>query len=207
MKNFHNRTVNFNKIFSRKFSNESNNAESFYCAHIGASMTPTLSTQDLLEIKSYQHKTPRVGDIVLLFKTKGDYCDVADSWILKKEDVIGQVIAAHRGNKRRNISGGIVGRIAGLTFIMRRKTNWVITKLLRPIYRSLCTDGILHWLIPLRLTPQVATYRSGSDDSHKLLLGKRVIGSYDEARLQWQIKRPYRLVVDENSLPVPDNPV
>jgi hypothetical protein len=74
---------------------------------------------------------------------------------------------------------------------------------LRPVYRSLCTGGFLHWLVPFRLTPQVATFRPGTIVSHKLLLGKRVIGSYDESRLLWQIRHPYRLFIDEDSLPKP----
>jgi hypothetical protein len=86
---------------------------------------------------------------------------------------------------------------------MQRKTNGLMVKFLGPVYRSFCTGGILNWLIPVRLTPRVATFHSDTNASHKLLLGKRIIGSYDESLLQWQIRRPYRLLVDEASLPKP----
>ena len=200
-----------------------NSGEIFFCAHIGISMNPTLTKQDLLEIAPYQEKPPKVGDVVLFqtsnsdnyvihrivnithdgYKTKGDNSDLNDLWILQKKYIYGRIIAAHQGNKRRKIACGFLGRLTGYSCLLRRKTNQLTIKLLRPVYRSLCTGGFLHWLVPFRLTPQVATFRPGTIVSHKLLLGKRVIGSYDESRLLWQIRHPYRLFIDEKSLPKP----
>jgi hypothetical protein len=207
--------------------NRSGTDESYFCAHRGTSMNPTLTSQDLLKITTYHNTKPAVGDVVLFltsdddsyivhrivrtknkgFLTRGDNCEDIDPWVLSEKDIHGRVIAAHRANKRRTIAGGYIGKMTGLSCFMKRKINWQFIKLFRPVYRSLCTGGILHWLIPVRMVPNVATYRSGTYSSHKLLLGKRIIGSYDDTLLQWQIKRPYRLVVDENSLPVPGNSV
>ena len=137
------------------------------------------------------------------FLTRGDNNNDIDPWVLNEKNICGRVVAAHQGNKRRKIAGGFIGRLAGLSCLIRRKTNRLAVKLLGPIYRALCTGGMLRWLIPVRLTPQVATFQSETNDSHKLLLGRRIIGSYDKSLLQWQIRRPYRLFVDENSLPTP----
>jgi len=200
-----------------------NSGEIFFCAHIGISMNPTLTKQDLLEIAPYQEKPLKVGDVVLFqtsnsykyvihrivnithdgYKTKGDNSDLNDPWTLPKKHIYGRIIAAHQGDKCRKIAGGFFGRLTCMSCLMRRKTNGIIVKLLGPIYRPFCTDGFLHWLIPVRLTPQVATFQSNTNTSHTLLLGKRIIGSYDESLLQWQIRRPYRLFVDESSLPKP----
>jgi signal peptidase len=198
--------------------------ENYFCAHIGTSMNPTLSRQDLLEIAPYQRQSsPKIGDVILFqvphhelyaihriidikpdgFHTKGDNSDIIDPWVLQKEDICGQAVTAHQGDTYRKISGGFLGRLTGMSCVVRRKTNGLAVKLLGPVYRSFCTGGILNWLNPVRLTPRVATFQSDANESHKLLLGKRIIGSYDESLLQWQIKRPYRLFVDEASLPTP----
>ena len=195
----------------------------FLCAHIGTSMNPTLSALDLLEVEPYNQKKPKIGDVILLklstenlyvvhrivktsqsrYLTRGDNSTEVDPWILNRKKILGSVIAAQQGNKRRKIAGGFIGRLTGLSCLVRRKTSGLLVKILRPAYRPLCSGGFLHWLVPVRLTPQVATFQSGTNASHKLLLGKRIIGSYDESLLQWQIKRPYRLFVNENSLPRP----
>lgn len=195
----------------------------YFCVHRGTSMNPTLSRHDLLEITAYQKRPPEVGDVAFFlppnnndyiihritsagpegFLTRGDNNNEIDPWVLNKKDVCGRVVAAHQGNKRRKIAGGFIGRLAGLFCFVRRKINGLTVKLLSPVYRSLCTSGLLHWLIPVRFTPQVATFQSDANASHKLLLGRQVIGSYDEVLLKWQIKRPYRMLIDESSLPTP----
>ena len=194
-----------------------------FCAHKGTSMNPTLSRLDLLKITAYQKKRPQVGDVIFFlppddedylvhrivsagpkgFLTRGDNNNDIDPWILNEKDVYGRVVEAHKGNKRRKISGGFIGRLTGLSCVVRRTTNQLAIKMLGPVYRAFYTGGILRWLIPARLTPQVATFRSGTNNSHKLLLGKRTIGSYNKSLLQWQIRRPYRLFVDESTLPTP----
>jgi signal peptidase len=157
-------------------------------------------------------KTPRYKKIVVHriiektpegFKTIGDNSDIPDDWTLQKEHIYGRVVAAHRANRKRIIVGGFIGRLTGYSCLIRRKTDFLMIKLLRPAYRSLCAGGTLNRLVPVRLTPQVVTYRTGPHDSHKLLLGKQIIGTYDETLLKWQIRRPYRLFVDENYLPSP----
>ena len=200
-----------------------NSGEIFFCAHIGISMNPTLTKQDLLEIAPYQEIPPKVGDVVLFqtsnsdkyvihriinithegYITKGDNSDRNDLWTLQKKQIYGRIINAHQGDKCRKIAGGLLGRFAGFSCYMRRKAAWRVVQLLRPFYKSLCTNGFLHWLIPVRLTPQVATFHSDTHVTHRLLLGKRIIGSFDDSLLQWQIRRPYRLFVDESSLPKP----
>jgi signal peptidase len=195
----------------------------FFCGHIGPSMNPTLNKLDMLEITPYKKKRPKIGDVILFkpphqdcyvvhrianvdpigIQTRGDNSNIIDPWGLQKDEICGRVIAAHQGDKRRKIYGGFIGRLAGMSCLVRRKTNVLLVKLLGPAYRSLCTNGILRSLVPVRLTPQVAVFQSDANASHKLLLGKRVIGSYDTSLLQWQIRRPYRIFVDENSLPIP----
>lgn len=198
-------------------------AEKFFCAHVGTSMNPTLSKQDILEIVPYKTAEPQVGDVVLnrpslgnsyivhriisknrgCFQTRGDSNSSIDPWAVKKDHIYGRVIAAHRGKKRRKIASGCMGSIEGKLCRMRRIIFTIFISPLAPVYRSFCTGGILHWLIPFRLQPHVVFFKTGSNCSYKLLLGKLVIGTYDEVLSKWQIKRPYRLFINESSLPAP----
>ena len=132
--------INSNKNFSKLFSNEVSSAESFFCAHVGPSMNPTLTAKDLLEIKPYTQNKSKSGDVILFkspekdhyvvhriisikpkgIETRGDNNSHIDSWHLKPVDIHGQVIAAQRGEIRRKITGGFRGRLTGLFCHLRR---------------------------------------------------------------------------------------
>lgn len=198
-------------------------ADTFFSAHRGTSMNPTLSRLDILEILPYKARKPQLGDVVFFlppshddyfvhrivlvgdsfFLTKGDNNTKIDTWTLRNNDIYGRVIAAHKGNKRRVILNGFPGRFVEKFCHFRKFFSRLIARLLGPAYRSLCSDGFLHWIIPYRFIPRVVTFHSDSDSSHQLLLGKRIIGFYDCTLLQWQIRRPFRVLVDESSLPTP----
>jgi signal peptidase len=218
-----NKKIYSNKIFPPLFSVEPNSAKNFFCGHIGSSMNPTLTAQDLLEIKPYQQEDPQIGDVVLFqprahnhfvvhritrinaagIRTRGDNNGEIDSYFLDRGDIYGRVTAAHHGSQCRKITGGFIGRLTGFSCLVRRNTTKLAVKLLRPVYRAFCPGGILRWLIPVQFTPHVVTFQSDVNASYRLLLGKRIIGTYDNSILQWQIRRPYRLFVDESSLPTP----
>ena len=217
----HKNIINSNKMFPQLFCNGANSAESFYCGHIGPSMNPTLTAQDLLEIKPFNNERPQVGDVIFFqspehdhfvvhrivsigangIQTRGDNNCYIDPELLKQDDLLGRVIAAHRGISLRKIANGYIGRVTGGICHLRRLARIQAVRFLGPVYRSFCTGGFLHWLIPFRLQPQIASFKKGRNVSHKLLLGKKVIGAFDEALFRWEIRHPYRLFIDETSLP------
>jgi hypothetical protein len=96
-----------------------------------------------------------------------------------------------------------MGMVAGKFCQFRRLTINTIAMLLGPVYRYFSAAGLIKWLMPNRLQPHVASFKANHDVSYKLLLGKRVIGFYDDTLHKWHIKRPYRLIIDETSLPTP----
>ena len=55
--------------------------------------------------------------------------------------------------------------------------------------------------MPASLRPRVVSFRSRGRDQLKLLMGRRVIGLYDDAGQQWHIQRPFHLFVDGRVLP------
>ena len=215
--------INSAKFLSQPHAYATAPVDTFFCAHMGQSMNPTLTAQDLLEIKPYKKQKPKAGDVILFqpsglgryvvhrivnisingIQTKGDNNCNTDTDILQQEDLCGRVIAAHRGNLRRNIASGSLGKVVAKYCQLKRITVIHAVRFLRPVYLSLCSNGHLHRLIPIRIQPQVASFKAGTNVAHKLLLGNRIIGSYDKFRLQWQIRRPYRIFIDESSLPTP----
>ena len=136
----------------------------FFCAHIGPSMNPTLTDQDLLEIKPFHNEIPQVGDVIIFqspsdnyyvvhrivsigvngIQTRGDNNSNIDTYLLMQEDIYGQVIAAQRGNSRRKVANGYWGRGVGKYCHMRKLALNQAVKFLGPVYRSLSGDGFLH---------------------------------------------------------------
>jgi hypothetical protein len=100
-------------------------------AHTGTSMNPTLDSSDLLEVRPYQGRAARCGDVILFTReeeaqpyvhrivkmdargiiTRGDNATADDPWQLQERDIFGQVIAACRSQKRRAVAGGTKGRL------------------------------------------------------------------------------------------------
>ena len=205
----------------RKLAGEKPGAVHF-CAHIGSSMHPTLNELDLLEIMPYGKKTLRAGDVILFLppeenqpiihrvervtkegiRTHGDNNIENDPWLLQHEDVLGRVVAAWRGQKQRNIPGGNSGRLMSLSVRWILALDRGISRLLHPIYHSLARTGVVHCMLPSRLRPRVVVYRAGSQTQLRLLLGRHVVGQFDNRQHQWHIRRPFRLFVDEAALPV-----
>jgi SynChlorMet cassette protein ScmC len=60
--------------------------------------------------------------------------------------------------------------------------------------------GWIARLLPRRLRPRVVVFLVRGRDQAQLLLGKRIIGRYDEQRRKWQIQRPFQLFVDSRVL-------
>jgi len=134
--------------------------------------------------------------------TRGDNNPHVDPYRLQPADVIGQVVAAQRGVKRRRIAGGRWGALRGMACRPRRVINRGVSQSLHGAYRGLA--GRFRGLLPAHLRPRVFAFQARNQTLLKLLLGRRVIGQYDTRKEQWRIRRPFRLLVDEAGLPVPE---
>ncbi len=193
----------------------------FFCGHIGSSMNPTLCEIDLLEVVPYGGRSIRAGDVVIFARPEGSHCIVhrvvsiapegirtrgdnsrdVDIWLLQPADVAGRVIAAQRGQKRRKIAGGNAGQLFARLIYIRRYLNRGISRLLSPIYHYLAHCGVLRHLLPSRFKPRVVVSQADDGVHLQLLLGRRIVGKYNSRLRQWLIYRPFRLFVDESSLP------
>jgi signal peptidase len=76
-----------------------------------------------------------------------------------------------------------------------------MSRLLHPLYHLLARSGMMRYLVPDRLRPRVVLFEANGRSHLRLMLGHRIAGSYDARQRRWDIRRPFRLFVDEQGLP------
>ena len=190
-------------------------------AYIGPSMNPTLKPGDRLRIVPYDGREIQRGDVIVFtppgddtkvihrvihigsqgIKTRGDNCSQIDPWNVSPDRVHGQVVSAQRQHGRRRVFGGSFGPLYCATLRAIHTMESIVTSLFRPAYDTLARAGIFNRLLPDRIAPRVILFSRSEGTELQLLMGRRVIGRLLPGRSQWQIRRPFRLLVDEKSLP------
>jgi hypothetical protein len=189
--------------------------------YIGPSMNPTLKSGDRLCITPYDGQKIRRGDVVVFvppggdskiihrvvsihsqrIKTRGDNNNELDHWVLKPDQILGRVVATQRNNRRRRIFGGPLGRLFALTVRVIRAIDLPVSYLLRPAYSELAKVSIFTRLLPVQMRPRVVSFEQAAGQELQLLMGRRVVGRWLPGMTRWYIRRPFRLFVDEESLP------
>ncbi len=183
-----------------------------YCTYVGTSMNPTLFQEDILEVEPADPL--RLGDVVLFnsdyklvvhrvvrlspdgIKTRGDNNDLVDPYLLMPQEIIGRVVGAWRGNSRRSIARGRAGQLFVACIRLRRLLYGKAIRMVSPSYNSLSRWGLLRplgQLLRLRLV-------GFGDGELRLMLGSRV-AAYRRPGREWVIRPPYRLIVNDSSLP------
>lgn len=189
--------------------------------YTGPSMNPSLKAGDGLRIIPYEDRKVCVGDVVVFHppgggrdvvhrvvsvdsegvRTRGDNNSQIDPWLLQPRDIIGQVVSARRGNNRVTIHGGTWGRVLGPALRTKKQLNQAISRILHPAYHALAKSGFFSSFLPLQRKTRILSFDRPHGKEYQLLLHNRVIGRRPPDRDQWQISRPFRLFIDESSLP------
>ena len=189
--------------------------------YIGPSMNPTLKAPDTLQVVPYQGEKIRPGDVIIFspprsdnmvvhrvssvnaqgIRTRGDKNSGTDPWILSPHRIVGRVVWAQWGNRRRSIYGGLRGRSYSLGIRVTRMIDSKISSLLHPIYHRLAQTGALRPWLPARIQTRVLSFDRSTGTELQLLMGRRVIGRLLPGRNEWMIQRPFRLFINEASLP------
>jgi signal peptidase len=192
--------------------------------YIGPSMNPIFKAGDRLQIVPYSQGKIRAGDVVFFIspkdgskvvhrvisvnsngiRTRGDNSYHEDAWVLSREHIIGRVVAAQRGKRRQRILGGPLGRLFAVTLRVIHAVESYVSFLLRPAYNELARVSIFTLLLPAQMRPRVISLNREAGTELQLLMGRRVIGRWLPGMTRWHIRRPFRLFVDEESLP--ENP-
>jgi hypothetical protein len=186
----------------------------------GTSMHPTLREPDVLEIESCRDRPVRPGDIVFFrapgraapvvhrvervsaegILTRVDNCRRPDEWILSAGDIVGRVIAARRGDRRRRIANGTAGRVRAGALRLWLPIRAAARRVLRIPYRAITDSGAFARLLPAAWRPRKALFQAGERRVWRILWGRRVIGEYQEGSGRWRIRPPFRLLVDPREL-------
>jgi signal peptidase len=192
--------------------------------YIGSSMNPTLMPGVRLDVSAYHGQKIRKGDVIVFvppggdskivhrvtsvnsdgIRTRGDNRKHEDDWVLRRENILGRVVATQRNNRRRRILGGPLGRLFALTVRVIRAIDSPLSYLLRPAYSELAKVSIFTRLLPVQMRPRVVSFEQAAGKELQLLMGRRVVGRWLPGMTRWYIRRPFRLFVDEESLP--ENP-
>ena len=193
--------------------------------YTGPSMNPTLKVGDGLTVIPYGDRNIHIGDVVVFhspereryivhrvisvnsrgIRTKGDNNSKVDSWILRPEDIVGRVISAQRKSKSITIYGGTRGRLLAPMLWVIKRINITVSSIFRPIYHYLARTGIIKILLSRMIKTQILYFKRPNGTEMQLIMGRRIIGRYSPVRDQWLIRRPFRLFVDEKSLPQGDH--
>jgi hypothetical protein len=184
-------------------------------------MNPTLTAGDELQLEPYNCKKIRVGDVVVFnvpedgrkithrvisvnskgVRTLGDNNKIIDAWVLTTENIIGRVVYAQRGRRRRRVFGGSIGRFYVIVVRLMKMLVSGIAVLLRPVYRWMVQTGFIIRLFSGQIKPLIITLNRQEGTELQLLVGRRFVGRLLPGESQWQIRRPFRLFLDETSLP------
>jgi signal peptidase I len=197
-----------------------NSYDTIHLAFTGTSMAPVLEQDDLLEVLPYGRRPIRPGDVIFFvseaeggavvhrvrsvsaagIRTGGDNCTDDDQTRVENENVVGRVVAALRGKQRRRIAGGSVGLVVASLCRVRRLLLRTVRPLARLPGRWLASAGTG---LPASLQPRLIRFASPSGEHWRLLVGRHVVATYRPHACAWQVRLPYRLLLDPATLPIP----
>lgn len=189
--------------------------------YIGSSMNPILRSGDRLEVVPYGKQKIRRGDVIVFvtpgggsriihrvvavdshgIRTRGDNSKYIDSWVLRPSEILGRVFFAQRGSRRLRVFGGPLGHLFAVTVRAIKIIDSSLSSLLRPLYQRLARAGIFGRWLPACMKTKAISLSHPAGTELQLLMGKRVIGRWLPGMRRWHIRRPFRLFVDEATLP------
>ncbi len=183
--------------------------------YTGPSMNPTLQNLDKLFYAPYKNSKIKRGDVVVFFDrekrlkvihrvkcadsrciaTKGDNNSKADTLILHPDQIIGRIIYGERHNKKIRIYNGFPGTIQATRVRWIREIKKVLCIILKPAYYLL--SGKLN----LPIKKRVLTFQRPEGKELQLVIGKVMVARQLPGE-EWWIRPPFRLFLDESSLPM-----
>jgi len=192
-------------------------------------MYPILKEGDLLEVRPYGTAQVRRGDVVCFaspvtgtalvrrvvsvgrqeteyerptqgIRTRGDNDSKDEPWVLQAGDVIGRVVSAQRGARRRVIRGGGQGLFVHAFVHLGRSIGRCFSDLSQKLCTSVACIGPLRRLLTIGFRLRLVWFDARRLVFLKLLSGRQTVGQYDAREERWEIRRPFRLFVDEQTL-------
>jgi signal peptidase I len=190
--------------------------------YFGPSMYPTLRDFDIVEISPYGKNDVQPGDIVVFpspqcpgkqiihrvisiekdsIRTQGDNCQVADGWILTKNDILGYIVQVKRRGREYRLSGGFSGKLFYRYVRISNSFRFYWIRILMIPYHMVASSCIIARFTTRLFTCSMIEYQGTSRWEIQLHLGRRVIGRLREDTTGWNIQPPFRIFIDETKLP------
>ena len=188
----------------------------------GPSMNPTLRAPDVLHVEPCPSGCARPGDVIVYADpngrgnvvhrvmsvrcdgwvcTQGDGNDFMDAYVVPGSAILGRVTHVTRNGKRHVVYGGPCGRIVGVSARLYRVVSRRLVRSLRPVYASCSGCLAFPWLLK-RMNFRIIQYsRCGRPSELHLFMGNRCIGRLLPHQTGWRITPPFKLLVDEKTLP------
>ncbi len=187
----------------------------------GDSMRPLFRPGDRIRFIPCRAEEVRPGDVIIFvlswqtervvhrvisagpdgIRTRGDANPHADSWIVWQADLVGRAVEVERRGKLMPVAGGLAGRQLAACIRAARRADHLASYILTPCYRGLARCGIFRALLPPPLRPRVIAFERDGAREMQLVLGRRIIGRRPSGFSFWTIRRPFRIFVDERTLP------
>ncbi len=187
-----------------------------YC---GASMNPLFRDGDIVKLVPYQGSEIRVGDVVAFGNpegpgkvihrvvavdpggifTKGDNLPLVDDWTIAPGDILGKVVAIQRRGRILPVP-----RRAPASLYLLKTRRWgdrALSRLFQPVYHRLARSGLFQGLLGDWMKPELLYFSRADGPEWQLWLGNLLIGRKLPHQAHWTIRRPFRLFVDEATLP------
>lgn len=187
----------------------------------GPSMRPTLQPGDLLHVER-ECLDLHVGDIVVFasdegqnivhrivamdhsgLTTRGDNNSAPDAAPIKRERLLGRVATIRRGKRTIPVKGAFVsGKIYAVTLLSLKNCERFVLRRLHPLYHGLAQLSWPKRVFGTLLKPKFLLFSRPEGAEIVMLIGPRIIGNYRQIDPGWQIRRPFRLLIDETTLPL-----
>jgi len=192
--------------------------------YTGSSMSPVLKATDIIYVSLCKSDQIRRGDVIVFsppdsndmvvhrvvsisdqgLRTRGDNNNDGDPWFINPDRIVGRVFQRQMGNRRLTIYGGTTGLLYASAIRFFCNIDSIISSFLHPAYHRLAqTDLFRRWL-PDKIHIRVLSFNRSDGMEFQLLMAGHVIGRLLPGKNEWFIRRPFRLFVNEASLPQPD---
>lgn len=197
------------------------NIHPYHIHYIGPSMYPTLKPGDILYVFPYRGQCMRPGDIAVAQLSvrrqpivhriisidqkkiimRGDNNIDTDPFIILPADIIGRVEKVQRNNKCFSVSRGKKGWLTHRFRRFFKRFDLMTSRVLGPLYRYLSRNEKLIRIGRNCLKTKLVSFKCDNGSELMLMIGRHVIGRFSHASGKWVIRRPFRLFIDERTLP------
>jgi signal peptidase I len=191
--------------------------------YVGQSMYPRLHDLDTLYITPCGTTPLSIGDVIAFngkkgnraiivthrivakgrnfYLTRGDNNRYVDAGRVTGDEIIGIVLYAKRGKKLIRVRGGRYGSLYAKAMHVRSGVKTIASSIFVYPYHCLSRSGLFRRLLPPVLKRRVIHLKRPNGTESQLLLGGLIIGKRKAGDSGWTIFPPYKLFIDEASLP------